>query len=440
MTKKPDIQSFKECKFGLFIHYGLYSIQGEGEWAMYFTKTGYDEYKKLAEQPLGEKFNAEEIIKLAKSFGCRYAVLTSRHHDGYCLFDSKHSIDNFTSTKTAAKRDFVKEYMDACHKENMFAGLYYSPLDFRNPASFVPGIFQKEAKEMVEQCHKQVEELMTNYGKVDLLWYDGGEDYIPGMNVPDHKHSAEDILEYKKNPPFAGFWNAEELNNKVREWQPGIVINNRFGNKQIGDYVTPEKQIGEYNVEKAWETCECVATSWGWVANDTMKTYRKILQTLVMVVTGGGNLLLNVAPKADGTFEQEQIERMQKVGRWLEKYGESIYGTQGGPVVNGPWGGMTHKENNAYIHVIEWVKDKYTIPVPEDKLTKVSALNAEINFEIKDNKLTFSVSEEDMEKSNVVIKLEFTEDVEKAYAPFSQEELTVNLGCDNNDKAINLGQ
>ena len=219
----PHIQEWQDLKFGMFIHWGLYSVMKRGEWAMYLDGIDKDEYAKLADEFTAKKFNASYWADVAKRAGMKYMVFTARHHDGFSLFDSKHSIDDFTIMKTPAKRDIVEEYTSACREAGLKVGIYYSPMDWRSPATYMPLTFRKEGEKMREQCHRQIEELMNNYGKIDILWYDGGEDFILGYNIPRHV-LAEDRLTYKQNPFIPNFWRAGELNEKVRSWQPGIVI------------------------------------------------------------------------------------------------------------------------------------------------------------------------------------------------------------------------
>ena len=213
---------FHQARFGMFIHWGLYSVLSRGEWVMLAERIPKEEYAKLAEQFNPGDFSADAWVKLAQEAGMKYIVLTTRHHDGFCLFDSK--VSDFTSVKTAAKRDFVAEYVEACRKAGMRVGLYYSLLDWR-----FPGYHEGREKNptstaaMVEQAHSQVKELMGDYGKIDVLWYDGG--WVPGVDVKD----------------VAQYWRAEELNRMVRELQPEIITNNRSG--QDEDIDTRNKML-----------------------------------------------------------------------------------------------------------------------------------------------------------------------------------------------------
>jgi len=340
MEKNERMKWWSEARFGMFIHWGLYSLLGRGEWVMLVERIPVSEYAKLADRFKPPKsFTPEIWVKLAKDAGMRYIVLTTRHHDGFCLFDSKAS--DFTSVKTAAKRDFVKEYVDACRKHNMRVGLYYSLLDWRFPGYFDRKKYPESFEAMVKQAHQQVRELMTNYGKIDILWYDGG--WIPDSDVV-------------KDTPV--LWRSEELNTMVRELQPDIIINNRSGLPE--DFDTPEQHTTPS--ERPWESCMTMGDfcGWGYIKNNpNMKPVTQLIQNLVSCASNGGNYLLNIGPKPDGSVRKEEVERLKEIGKWMKKNGEAIYGTERRPEGFGFWGagmlGMaTVKGNNAYLHIFRW--------------------------------------------------------------------------------------
>lgn len=318
---------FKEARFGMFIHWGLYSVLGRGEWVMYLEHIPVEEYSKLAEKFKPTKFNPDEWVSYAKEAGMRYMVLTSRHHDGFSLFDSK--VSNYTAPKTAAGRDLVAEFIKACHKAGMRVGLYYSLLDWRWPAYWRGPKNDPEGwSKFLEYVHTQVEEICSNYGKLDVLWYDGAWPY-----------KAED-------------WRAAELNAKVRKLQPEILINNRSGLPE--DFDTPEQHISFSPPGRLWETCMTTTeTWWGYCKGDPWRSTRKLIQTLVTCASGEGNLLLNVGPKADGTFPAKAIRILREIGSWMKVNGESIYGSERCPF-SASVGTFTAKANKAYLHVFRW--------------------------------------------------------------------------------------
>ena len=352
---------FNEARFGMFIHWGLYSIPGRGEWVMYVERISKKEYARLAKKFRPKKFNADEWVSLAKEAGMKYMVLTTRHHDGFCLFDSK--VSDFTSVKTAAKRDFVKEYVEACRRQGMRIGFYYSLLDWRFPGWHEGSDKNPESFEMmVRQAHEQVKELMTNYGKIDILWYDGG--WIPSIDGKE----------------IAKYWRAEELNAMVRKIQPEIIINNRSGLDEDTD--TPEQHVTASAAGRCWESCMTIGDScgWGYIKNNpNLKSTTQLIQYLVTAATGEGNYLLNVGPKPDGTIQKEFVKRLKEIGEWMKKNGESIYGSERVPPEFGIWGAgmcgmVTAKGNKAYLHVFRWPGKELTVAGIKNKVLSAQIL------------------------------------------------------------------
>ena len=364
------IEWWKEARFGMFIHWGLYSILGRGEWVMYVERIPVSQYAKLADRFKPPKsFTPEKWVKLAKQAGMRYIVLTTRHHDGFCLFDSK--ISNFTSVKTAAKRDFVREFVDACRKHNIRVGLYYSLLDWRFPGYFDREKYPKSFEEMVEQAHIQIKELMTNYGKIDYLFYDG--EWIPG--VPCNRTFTES----KPSPEIAKLWKAKELNSMVRELQPDIIINNRSGLPE--DVDTPEQFIIPSQSDRMWECCMTIGDSigWGYVKhNPNMKSVTQLIQNLVNCVSRNGNYLLNIGPKPDGSVRKEEVQRLKEIGNWLEKNGQSIYGCSDAPLgfAANMCGITTIKDNLAYLHIFRWPGDTLILTGIKNKVYSAKILSS----------------------------------------------------------------
>jgi len=316
-----------ESRFGMFIHWGLYSIPGRGEWLMHSERIPKGEYARLSEKFRPSRFDADKWVSLAKEAGMRYMVLTTRHHDGFSLWDSH--ISDFTSMKTAAKRDFVAEYVDACRKRGMRIGFYYSLLDWRWPAYWAgPEKDPKGWEEFRDYVHAQVRELMTQFGKIDIMWYDGAWPHSPEA------------------------WRSNELNAMVRGLQPDIIINNR--SRVPEDLDTPEQHIE--GSDRPWEACMTIDDLWwGYHPGDpNLKSPMQLVRNLVRCVSGNGNFLLNVGPKPDGTIYAPHAVRLRAIGRWLRRNGKSIYGAGSSPFGQAHLGQVTAKGSTVYVHVMFW--------------------------------------------------------------------------------------
>jgi alpha-L-fucosidase len=360
-----DMQWWRDAKFGMFIHWGLYSIVGKGEWYMFNQRVDVREYRKLAAQFNAEKFNAKDWVQCAKDAGMKYMVMTSRHHDGFSLWDSPSSFDNFTSINSAAKKDFVAEYTQACRDAGLKVGLYYSPLDWRFPGYFFPDMYRENAEQLKAQTYSQVEELMKNYGKIDVLWYDGGGDDWLGLG--GIQWGKEGWGRRPKTEKYSGkpLFEPLKLNAMVRQYQPKVVMNDRSG--YVGDFTSREKDMGGFDNKKAWEKCGTISAGWGYMSARTEPlALKKILTQLSNICCRDGNYLLNVGPRPDGQIEPFQVARLKEVGQWLKLYGECIYGTHGGPLLPTKEYGATSTSKAIYIHIWEW---------PSDRKITISGLN-----------------------------------------------------------------
>jgi len=394
---------FNETRFGMFIHWGLYSIPGRGEWLMLVERIAPEEYAKLTQKFNPTRFNADTWARLAKEAGMKYMVLTTRHHDGFCLFDSK--VSKFTSVKTAARRDFVAEYVKACRKAGLRVGFYYSLLDWRFPGYFNRKKFPQSFEEMVNQLHEQVKELMSNYGKIDYLFYDG--EWIPGVET------KRTLIEQGESSKIAELWRSKELNAMVRELQPDIIINNRSGLPE--DVETPEQYVIPSKEGKSWESCMTIGDfcGWGYIKNNpNLKTVPQLIQYLVTAASGGGNYLLNIGPKPDSTVEQKLVSRLKEIGKWMRVNGESIYGSErippgfGGGII----GIATAKKNIAYFHIFRWPGEAAVIPGVKNNVLSARILTTgkKVKFEKKDNGLLIlkGLPKNPPDKYDTVIKVE----------------------------------
>jgi len=327
---------FDEGRFGLFIHWGIYSLLAHenAEWVLFKSELDREEYNRLTDQFTAARFDADALAALARRAGIRYMIHTTRHHDGFCLFDTKTT--DFNSVKTAAGRDLVAEYVDGCRRAGLRVGLYYSIMSWQQPAIYTgPGADPDGWERMVQETHNQVRELMTNYGKIDMLWYDGAT--VPGI---------------QDRGIIARFWRSRELNSMVRELQPDILINDRSGLPE--DFSTPEQHVKPPVPGRRWEACMTINKSWGYNIHDrNFKSPEEIIKSLIRCARFGGNLLMNIGPRADGTVQPECIERLETVGRWLERNGEAIYGSRRSPYTEADHvaGPITQKGRRVYVHL-----------------------------------------------------------------------------------------
>lgn len=360
-AKPGDLEWFRDVKFGMFIHWGLYAIPAMGEWHMFSEKVPAEQYAKLADEFAPKHYDAAEWVRIAHGTGMKYMVLTARHHDGYALWDSPSSYQNYCSTRCAAKRDFVAEYVKACRDGGMRTGLYYSPMDWRFPGYFQPKELPDNAALMKTQGYGQVEELMKNYGKVDVLWYDGGWLAHKGTDA-----SA------------AWFWEPIKLNTMVKQHQPHILISPRSGLE--GDFLCDEgaREVLGPIIREPWEKClNLNKHSWGFHTKQDLMTSDEVIRVLINVVGRGGNVLLNVGPDRDGVIPPAHVDRMREVGAWMEKFGRSIYGTRPGPFQPADRRYCaTYKERSVFVHVLDW-KDSETLELPalKGKVTACGLVN-----------------------------------------------------------------
>jgi len=345
---------FRKARIGMFIHWGPVSLKGsEIGWSR-GAEVPTEEYDQLYKSFNPTKFDANAWMRIAKEAGMKYVVPTARHHDGFCLWPSKAS--EYTIQQTPFKRDIMGEIAGAAKKNGIAMCSYYSILDWKDPrygTGSPGGSTTKRDPDMTSFMYyvqRQCDEIVTNYG-AKMLWFDG-----------------------QWEAPYTAQM-AADLESHLRKTYPKLVINNRVGKKQSdGDYDTPEQKIGSFQRGRAWETCMTICNQWAFKPNDNLKSFDQIIGIVVETVTGDGNLLLNVGPTPEGEIEARQVDRLKELGAWLKKYGESIYGTRGGPWVNGSWGGATCKGKNVYIHLLNWDGTERTLPPLPAKVQKISVL------------------------------------------------------------------
>jgi alpha-L-fucosidase len=319
---------FDDARFGQFIHWGLYALVGKGEQVLYRQHLKPSEYRKLADEFDPVRFDATEWATIARDTGHRYALFTSKHHDGYCMFDT--ATHDYNSAKTRPGRDVVGEYVRAYRDAGLKVGIYFSTADWHHPGYFAGhDTDSAEFRSFIEMTRTQIRELCSNYGPIDIFWFDGSWPYD------------------------ADEWQAREIYDEIRALQPGIIINDRLCIP--GDIKTPEQQIPEEQAtpDQSWESCmTSTVKHWGYHDSVPWKSATQTIREIASVADVGGNLVYNVGPLPDGTFPPEYVELMREVGDWLRINGEAIYGTSRTLCDTTIFGLMTCKPGRVYLHVL----------------------------------------------------------------------------------------
>ena len=347
-----------DAKFGMFMHWGLYSIPGRHEWVMEMEGIPAQEYELLAKQFNPHPNAAREWAKLAKRAGQKYMVMTTKHHEGFCLFNT--ATTNYCAPKQAAGRDLVKEYVDAVRAEGLRVGFYYSLMDWHHPDGARCLEDENARRRFVDYIHTHIRELLTNYGKIDILWYDVSW------------------------PLDAKGWESERMNQMVFQLQPDIIVNNR--NKLPGDFSTPEQRIEAAEAGRAWESCMTMNDSWGYhAADDAWKTPKQVIRNLITCAHDGGNYLINIGPKADGSIPEESIRILSTVGQWMEKNAEALYGADICQPRRCRFGSFSRKGNTLYLHVHFWPGSTVAVAGLKTKVKSARLLASGQNVEFEQN-------------------------------------------------------
>jgi alpha-L-fucosidase len=369
------IDWWRQARFGMFIHWGLYAIPGRGEWVQWNEQIPVDEYAKLADRFKPAAFDPAAWAGLAKAAGMKYMVLTARHHDGFAMFNDG---DNpFSSVNTAAHRDFVAEYVKAVRAAGLGVGLYYSPLDWRFPGFYFPDLQRPSAQAMRAQYHRQLRELLSNYGKIDVLWFDGGE--TDWLNFGADWTPVDKGASWVKRPGGQHYrgsfsWEHDKAYAMLRRLQPDLLINGRADMPEDFHSREGDAALGGFDNQHPWELCTTIAGAWGYQPGMQPKPLAHYIRLLVNVVGRDGNLMLNVGPDPDGRIDPAQAQRLRDIGGWLGKYGQSIYDTRGGPFLPGAYGVSTHHDKTIYVHVLNWPRQKLVLPAIPAKILRASAL------------------------------------------------------------------
>ena len=401
---------WREARFGMFLHWGVYSIPARGEWVQWSEQIPVDQYAKLADQFHPEHFDPDAWASIAKAAGMKYMVLTARHHDGFALFDDPGS--SFTAMKSAAHRDIVADYVKAVRRAGLGVGLYYSPLDWRFPGFFFPGIYQPNAIELREQYQRQIDELASHYGKLDILWFDGGGNEWLGFGGAEF--TGRGWQARPKDKPYAGTFDWQDVKTvaHLRDLQPSIILNDRTN--APADFRSREGDgaLGDFDNQHPWELCTTITEGpWGYDPDAKIKPFAQLLRLLVGAAGRDGNFILNVGPRSDGQIDPAQAARLHEIGDWLKVNGESIYGTRGGPWLPGEYGVSTHNGALVYVHVLHPPPDSVLVlPTLPVRIVKAAILQGgAVSFQQTDATLSLTLPPTPPDAVDTVIRLELAE-------------------------------
>ena len=356
-TDQHLLKEFQDMKFGMFVHWGPVSLKGtEIGWSR-GREVPVDVYDNLYHEFNPVRFDAEEWISTLKQAGMKYFVITTKHHDGFCLWPTQYT--DYSIAATPYNSDLLMELKKACDKHGIMFGTYYSVNDWKHPhypLGSPGGKSEKETGDMgkyIPFLKAQTKELIETYHS-RIMWFDGE------WEKPWTHEMGQDLYQYLK-----GLNENILINNRVdkgRRGMEGITISDEFA----GDFATPEQRVGRYDIGNPWESCITLCRQWAWKPDDEMKDLDECMFTLLRTVGGGGNLLLNVGPMPDGRIEPRQAVRLKEMGDWLQTYGESVYGTIGGPYKPTEWLTSTRRDNTIYVHLMQYDKNTLELPFPYD--------------------------------------------------------------------------
>lgn len=384
--RQERMKWWREARFGMFIHWGLYSLPARHEWVKMRERMTNEEYRKYFELFNPDLYKPVEWAKAAKMAGMKYVVITTKHHEGFCLWDSKYT--DYKATNTPYGKDLIKPFVKAFRDQGIRIGFYHSLIDWHHPDFPIDRIHpmrdneemrktnkSRDIRKYAQYLHNQVRELMTNYGQIDY--------FFPDFSYPGEDGKGRDD------------WQSESLLEMVRELQPQIIINDRLDlldHRWGWDFRTPEqfmpKEWVTMDGERVpWETCQTFSGSWGYYRDEkTWKSGRQLITMLIETVSKGGNLLLNVGPTARGTFDYRSMERLRAIGAWMDTHGRSIYGCTAAPEeFKAPKNTLltyNPETNRMYVHVLEWPMGKLDLDGFGGKVKYAQLLNdaSEIRF------------------------------------------------------------
>jgi alpha-L-fucosidase len=361
-TRAQRMEWWHAARFGMFIHIGVYSVIERKEWILLEEAMPLSEYESFVPDYQPAPDAAKTWARLARQSGMHYMVLTAKHHEGFCNFNSR--LTPYNSVAMGPRRDLVQEYVAAARAEGMRVGIYYSLMDWHHPDGARCAHDEAARRRFVDYTHGLIRELLTNYGKIDILWYD--------MPIPLDAQG----------------WESQRMNEMVFALQPEIIVNDR--NKLPGDYGTPEQTIGDASIKRAWESCMTINESWGYERADlNWKDSRTILRNLIDCSAGGGNYLLNIGPRSDGSVPAASVEVLREVGVWIEANRESVFDTDLCSISDPFYASYSQKGNILFMHIHFWPGRYVAVPglTTEVRSVKYLKTGKPVQFEQKDLRL-----------------------------------------------------
>lgn len=417
---ESKMEWWKDAKFGMFIHWGVYSVpagiyhdkpvNGIGEWIMNTAKIPVKEYQQFAGQFNPDRYDPQAWVKMAKDAGMKYIIITSKHHDGFAMFDSKVSSWDIKDA-SPYKKDILKPLAEACRKAGIKIGFYYSQAqDWTHPGGAASGGSWDNAQKgsfdtyLDQIAIPQVKEILSNYGEPDILWWD----------TPQN-------MTAERAARFAS----------ILKGHPNLITNNRLGGGYIGDTETPEQFVPATGFPgRNWESCMTINDTWGFKSTDhNWKSTRTLVRNLTDVVSKGGNFLLNVGPDAHGEVPSVSIDRLADIGKWLKLNGESVYGTTASPFPYLSWGRATRKQQKLYLHIFDYPKDG-RLKTPMSNKVKRAYLLSDTTKVLKTERfgknLEIMLPAQLPDTINTVVVAEFTGEPEVTPSPVSGKEITAS--------------
>jgi alpha-L-fucosidase len=405
-----DTRWFEEARFGMFVHFGPYSQLGDGEWVMNNRPIKTDSYHRLLDFFNPQAFDAAQWVETAKNAGMKYIIVTSRHHDGFSNWNTKQSEWNIMNTPYG--KDLLKQLADECRTQGMKLGFYYSLIDWmRDDYQWRTGrtgqgtgrTAPSDWNHYIEFMKAQLTELLTEYGDVAVIWFDGHWDQTADANRTDHATAVD--------------WHYPEIYSLIKKLQPDCLIANNHHLPPFPgeDYQTFERDVpgentagysGQEIARMPLETCQTISSSWGFSYTDyKFKTQKEIVHLLVRTSGVGANLLLNVGPMPDGRIDNTSTSRLKEVGQWLEKYGHTIYGTSAGFTKPKPWGAITVKGGTYYIHILDpsALGGVLALEIPKFRKARLLNGNGKLGVSHKNGVVTFTLPQQPDEIDTIIM-------------------------------------